>query len=328
VDGALRLDVGEHGVRRDTVLGFPAGATTPHPVGLAPSAGTEWGRPFGPITHQEDHPLFFTYSLILATFLGTMGLPHILVRFYTNPDGRAARQTTVIVLALLGAFYVFPAVYGVLGRIYAPDLLMTGRTDAVVLILPERVVPGLGGELLGALCAAGAFAAFLSTASGLLVLVAGTLSQDVLGATSVSGFRRAAAIGGSVALLLGLLVEPFDINRLVGWAFAIAASSFCPLLVLGIWWRGLSARGALAGLLAGGGTSSAAILATMVGLAPDGWPGSLLGQPAAWSVPLAFAVMVLVSRRSAGSVPHDVGQTMLTLHTPEHLGLARPDRRA
>ena len=328
VDGALRLDVGEHGVRRDTVLGFPAGATTPHPVGLAPSAGTEWGRPFGPITHQEDHPLFFTYSLILATFLGTMGLPHILVRFYTNPDGRAARQTTVIVLALLGAFYVFPAVYGVLGRIYAPDLLMTGRTDAVVLILPERVVPGLGGELLGALCAAGTFAAFLSTASGLLVLVAGTLSQDVLGATSVSGFRRAAAIGGSVALLLGLLVEPFDINRLVGWAFAIAASSFCPLLVLGIWWRGLSARGALAGLLAGGGASSAAILATMVGLAPDGWPGSLLGQPAAWSVPLAFAVMVLVSRRSAGSVPHDVGQTMLTLHTPEHLGLARPDRRA
>ena len=157
--------------------------------------GVDWGRPFGPITHQEDHPLFFTYSLILATFLGTMGLPHILVRFYTNPDGRAARQTTVIVLALLGAFYVFPAVYGVLGRLYAPDLLMTGQTDAVVLVLPERVLPGLGGELLGALCAAGAFAAFLSTASGLLVLVAGTLSQDVLGATSVAGFRRAAAIG-------------------------------------------------------------------------------------------------------------------------------------
>jgi Na+(H+)/acetate symporter ActP len=327
VDGELRLDAGRHDVRRDTVLAFPAGASTPHPVGLAASDGTEWGRPFGPITDQEDHPLFFTYSLILATFLGTMGLPHILVRFYTNPDGRAARQTTVIVLALLGVFYIFPAVYGVLGRIYAPDLLMTGRTDAVVLVLPERVLPGLGGELLGALCAAGAFAAFLSTASGLLVLVAGTLSQDVLGATSVSGFRRAAAIGGSVALLLGLLVEPFDINRLVGWAFAIAASSFCPLLVLGIWWRGLSARGALAGLVAGGGASSAAILSTMVGLTPGGWPGSLLGQPAAWTVPLAFAVMVLVSRRSPGSVPQDVGQTMLTLHTPEHLGLARPERQ-
>jgi Na+(H+)/acetate symporter ActP len=328
VDGTVRLGAGRHDVGEGSRLGFPAGAAVPHPVGFAASDGTDWGRPFGPITHQEDHPLFFTYSLILATFLGTMGLPHILVRFYTNPDGRAARQTTVIVLALLGAFYVFPAVYGVLGRLYTPDLLMTGETDAVVLVLPQRVLPGLGGELLGALCAAGAFAAFLSTASGLLVMVAGTLSQDVLGATSVGGFRRAAAIGGSVALLLGLAVEPFDINRLVGWAFAIAASSFCPLLVLGIWWRGLSARGALAGLLVGGGSSSGAILSTMVGVAPGGWPGSLLGQPAAWTVPLAFAVMVLVSRRTPGSVPPDVGRTMLTLHTPERLGLAEPARRA
>ncbi|HEY8546816.1 MAG TPA: hypothetical protein VIL36_17265, partial [Acidimicrobiales bacterium] len=126
------------------------------------------------------------------------------------------------------------------------------------------------------------------------------------------------------ALGLGLAVEPFDINRLVGWAFAIAASSFCPLLVLGIWWRGLSARGALAGLVVGGGASSAAILATMLGVAPGGWPGSLLGQPAAWTVPLAFAVMVLVSRRTPASVPPDVGRTMLTLHAPERLGLTRP----
>jgi Na+(H+)/acetate symporter ActP len=323
-DGPLRLGPGPHDVAADTVLGFPAGAPTPHADGLTPSDGARWGRPFGPITADEDHPLYFTYSLILATFLGTMGLPHILVRFYTNPDGRAARQTTVIVLALLGAFYVFPALYGVLGRLYTPDLLLTGRTDAVVLVLPERVVPGLPGELLGALVAAGAFAAFLSTASGLLVLVAGALSQDVLGSTSVGGFRRAAGIGGMVALLLGLAVEPFDINRLVGWAFAIAASSFCPLLVLGIWWRGLSARGAWAGLLAGGGAASAGILATMFGLAPGGWLGSLLGQPAAWTVPLAFAVMVGVSRRTSSSVPPDVGHAMLTLHTPEHLGLARP----
>jgi cation/acetate symporter len=324
VDGPLRLGPGTHDVAAGTVLGFPAGAAAPHDVGLRASDGSDWGRPFGPITGDEDHPLYFTYSLILATFLGTMGLPHILVRFYTNPDGRAARQTTVIVLALLGAFYVFPAVYGVLGRLYTPDLLLTGRTDAVVLVLPERVVPGLPGELLGALVAAGAFAAFLSTASGLLVLVASALSQDVLGSTSVAGFRRAAAMGGAVALVLGLAVEPFDINRLVGWAFAIAASSFCPLLVLGIWWRGLSARGARAGLLVGGGGASAGILSTMLGLAPGGWLGSLLGQPAAWTVPLAFGVMVLVSRRTPASVPPDVGRTMLTLHTPEHLGLARP----
>ena len=69
------------------------------------------------------------YSLLVATFLGTMGLPHILVRFYTNPDGHAARRTTVRVLTLLGMFYAFPAVYGALGRALTPQLYVTGQTS-------------------------------------------------------------------------------------------------------------------------------------------------------------------------------------------------------
>ena len=79
-----------------------------------------------PLTGLGRHPLYATYSLILATFLGTMGLPHVLVRFYTNPDGRAARRTTLVVLALLGLFYLLPPVYGALGRVYAPDLVGDG----------------------------------------------------------------------------------------------------------------------------------------------------------------------------------------------------------
>ena len=82
------------------------------------------------------------YSLLLATFLGTMGLPHILVRFYTNPDGSAARRTTVRVLGLLGAFYLFPAVYGLLGRAFTPELYVTGDTDSVVLRVPAAAWPG------------------------------------------------------------------------------------------------------------------------------------------------------------------------------------------
>jgi len=318
--GPRELTAGEHVVAADTVLGFPAGAPTPHQLDLAAAGGTHWGRPFGPIADQEEHPLFFTYSLILATFLGTMGLPHILVRFYTNPDGRAARQTTVIVLAMLGAFYVFPAVYGVLGRLYTPDLLLTGRTDTVVLVLPERIVPGLGGELLGALVAAGAFAAFMSTASGLLVMVAGALAQDVL-SPNVRGFRSAAVLGGCVAALLGLAVEPFDINRLVGWAFAIAASSFCPLLVLGIWWRGLTATGAAAGIVAGGGAAAGAVLLTVLGVPVHGWVKTLVSYPGAWTVPLAFAVMVGASLATRQRVPADVNTTMLRLHAPDALRL-------
>ncbi|MGH9043079.1 MAG: cation acetate symporter, partial [Acidimicrobiia bacterium] len=237
----VELTAGRHRVTEGTRITFPAGTAAPHEVGLPLSDGASWSQPFGPIGDQQSHPLFFTYSLMLATFLGTMGLPHILVRFYTNPDGRAARQTTLIVLVLLGGFYIFPAVYGALGRIYAPELYLTGATDTVVLALPGRVVGGFAGDLLSGLVAAGAFAAFLSTASGLLISVAGALAQDVAWPPRPAGrargtmvdFRRAAAVAGAVAIVLGLQVERFDINVLVGWAFAIAASSFCPLLILG-----------------------------------------------------------------------------------------------
>src|SRR5581483_9335478 len=98
----------------------------------------------------------FVYSLLVATLLGTMGLPHILVRFYTNPDGPATRRTTVRVLGLLGLFYLFPWIYGMLGRALTPSLYVTGATDDVVLKLPHAAWPGAGGDILGALVAAGA----------------------------------------------------------------------------------------------------------------------------------------------------------------------------
>ena len=142
---------------------------------------------------------------MLATFLGTMGLPHVLVRFYTNPDGRAARRTTLLVLALLGAFYLLPALYGALGRLYTPELLLTGQTDAVVLALPVAALSGPVGPLLQALLVSGAFAAFLSTSSGLLVTTAGVLAQDLLpAARTVRGFRVAAGVTGALALILAL----------------------------------------------------------------------------------------------------------------------------
>src|SRR5690606_31876507 len=109
------------------------------------------------------------------------------------PDGRAARRTTLVVLSLLGMFYLLPAVYGALGRLYAPDLVTSGRTDEVVLILPARLIGGTLGELLTALVTAGAFAAFLSTSSGLTVSVAGVVAQDLLGG-GVRAFRRATVL--------------------------------------------------------------------------------------------------------------------------------------
>jgi cation/acetate symporter len=314
--GVIRLGPGAHTVDAGTRVTFPAGARVPAVAGA--SQGDAWFLPGG----EGSGGLFAAYSLILATFLGTMGLPHVLVRFYTNPDGAAARRTTLVVLGLVGMFYLFPALYGVLGRVYAPHLVLTGDTDAVVLVLPSAMLgEGTTGQLLGALVAAGAFAAFLSSASGLLTSVAGVLSTDVIGRGSVRDFRKAAILAGVVPLALALVVSELDVSLVVGLAFAVAASSFCPLLVLGIWWRGLTALGAAAGVLAGGGAAACAVLATVLGATGSGWTATLIKYPAAWSVPLAFAVMVGVSLATRRRVPGNVALTMLRLHAPDALRL-------
>ncbi|MQS40007.1 sodium:solute symporter family transporter, partial [Streptomyces katsurahamanus] len=193
----LTLDEGGHRIDAGTSLGLPEGARVPERItsGADPAS---WSQPLS--GGMDGYDLYATYGLILATFLGTMGLPHVAVRFYTSPNGRAARRTTLVVLGMVGAFYLLPPVYGVLGRIYAPELALTGDADAAVLVLPERIVGGLAGELLGALLAGGAFAAFLSTASGLTMAVAGVITQDVLPPRGVRHFRVAAALAMAVPL--------------------------------------------------------------------------------------------------------------------------------
>jgi len=222
------------------------------------------------------------------------------------------------VLMLLSAFYVFPPVLGALGRYYAPDLLTNGNADSVVLELPQRVFAGLGGELLGALVNAGAFAAFLSTASGLVLSIAGVVSQDLLGKRlgSVTGFRVGTAIAVAVPLLLNLQLQEHGLAEMVAMAFAVAASTFCPLLVLGIWWRELSTAGAVAGLVVGGATSLGAVVIALF-FPVAGLARTLLVQPAAWTVPLAFATMIVVSRMTPKLVPANAATTLGRLHTPD-----------
>jgi cation/acetate symporter len=289
-------------------------------------AGVQWSTPL----HGSDHPLYRTYSLLLALLFGTMGLPHVLVRLYTNPDGRAARRTVLAVVGLLGAFYLFPPIYGALGRIYAGDLLTTGNTDAMMLLLPQRMLGEPWADLVSALLTAGAFAAFLSTSSGLTISVAGVLSQDLLRGrwrASVSGFRVGAGLAVAVPAALSLLGVRTGLADTVGLAFALAASTFCPLLVLGIWWRRLTRTGALAGLVIGGLLASMAVLLTVSGTVNSGWAAALLQQPAAWTVPVAFAVMVAVSLGTRRSLPAGVGPIMVRLHAPEALDLDRGETK-
>ncbi|RXK54614.1 cation acetate symporter [Oleiharenicola lentus] len=324
------------------------------PLSEKAPADTPWISPFGPLTTKaakaaglseeqaKPYSLLYTYSLIIALVCGTAGLPHILVRFYTNPDGVAAKKTTMWVMILIGVFYVFPPVFGVIGRNLMPELYAaTGAkgTDKVVLELP-RVVGGVWGSILSGITCAGAFAAFMSTFSGLLVSMTGALAHDVYGRIlrpnstpqeRMFMFKVSAVIIGAVAIGLGSQVEQLQINFMVGQAFAIAAASYFPLLFMSVWWRGMTMTGAATGMLGGG--LAALACTTIINLSDlklvnlaDFWKANpllriLCEQPAIWTVPLAITLMIVVSKLTAAKVPGDIRMKMLVLHAPEKLGL-------
>jgi len=310
------------------------------------ATGNKWLAPFGPFTSKYVNPLdpasvkwvplLYTYSLIIALLCGTAGLPHILVRFYTNPDGRQAKQTTLLVILMLSLFYIFPAMWGAMGRVELPALYANGATDLITIKLPTTLGNATLGQILSGVTSAGAFAAFMTTFSGLLVSVSGGMAHDIYGrilhpkATPeqrLRAFKVAAVIGGSVAMGLGLMVENFDINMLVGWAFAIGASTYFPLLLMGSWWKGLTKSGAVTGMLGGGSAAIASVVFTMlvdkgIATAPtSGYINTMLAQPAIWTVPLALGLMVVVSLATKNQVPADIRMKMLKLHAPETLGL-------
>ncbi|MFD3593351.1 cation acetate symporter [Nocardia sp. NPDC058640] len=322
VTGPVILTPGDHTLTEGTQLILEPGSAVPVVAG-APADGASWVEPGGGFGGK--HPQYQVFSLIVATFLGTMGLPHVLVRFYTNRDGPSARRTALTVIGLVGIFYLFPILLGVFARLYVPQLLITGASDAAVVLLPSAVLGGLGGQLLAALAAAGAIAAFLSTSSGLLVSLAGVLSTDVLRGR-IRDFRLAALVAGLVPLTLAVTVASLDLSRTVALAFSVAASTLCPLLVLGIWWRGLTATGAAAGMLTGGITAGGAtVLAVLGGVSPElanGWVAAIVDYPGAVSVPLAFAVTILVSLVTSGQDSKTVAGVFLRMHAPERLGIS------
>ena len=260
--------------------------------------------------------VYRTVSLLVALLLGTMGLPHVLVRFYTSPTGASARRTTVIVIVMISVFYMVSSTMGLMARRFAGDLADPSTADSVVLLLPSRLIPGLGGQLLTALIIAGAFAAFTSTASGLVVSIAGVVSQEVLGG-GVRAFRLASLLSVVVPLLVTFVTVPSGLTSSVGLVFLVAASSLSPVLLLGVWWRGLTARGAIAGITVGSASVAGAVVSSSLDLSVDPWLQAALAQPAAWIVPLATVVTVVVSLRTKDKVPVRVDQFFLRLHAPE-----------
>jgi SSS family transporter len=279
--------------------------------------GGQWIRPF----NQWD--LVGSLSLLVALVCGTAGLPHILARFYTNPDVRKARWSTVWVLVFVGIFYITTPIWGTYARmILGPEAVLVegGVANPNSMML---VTSGAAGEWAMALVAAGTIAALLSTVAGLLIALSSAFAHDFYGSIlrpQASDRQKilvakAAVIGfGVLAIMVGLGFRGLNIAWMVGLAFAVAASTFFPLLTLGIWWRKTTESGAIAGVMLGGTIAAVVVVGKLVGL----WS---FDQPALISVPAAFVTIIAVSRRTyqreSAEVRAALEAAFQALHVPE-----------
>src|SRR5262245_4631159 len=214
-------------------------------------------------------------SLGLALVLGTAGLPHILIRFYTVPTAKQARSSVLWAISLIGAFYLMTLVLG----FGAAALLSEGAYGQVAEsdgnlaspLLAEEVGGGPGsngGAILLALIAAVAFATILAVVAGLTLTSASSVAHDIYANVIKRGkaterdevqvARGAAFAIGAVAILLAILAQNLNIAFLVALAFAVAASGNVPALILNLFWKRFNTRGAVWGIY--GGLASAVIL--------------------------------------------------------------------
>ncbi|MGH2751539.1 MAG: cation acetate symporter [Actinomycetota bacterium] len=261
-------------------------------------------------------------ALIITLLLGTAGLPHITHRYFTASSGRAARASTVWVLALAAAFYFLAVLLGVAARSELPRHMPPGVTngdfvDGVVRV-PEKALLLLadrtGGEPLLTLVSAAAFAAVFSTVAGLLIAAATTWGRDVYEeyinpeaseARRVRFARIAVTLTAIVAAAIALGISVFGgaqapgVALMVTWAFAVAGSAFTPVFLLAVWWRRTTTAGALAGMIIGAVLSVSAIVVALVA-ERAGWTGWVeLGHfPSFLAAPSAALGVVAVSLRN------------------------------
>lgn len=295
------------------ILALPFGGVRTSAHGTqAPDLVSEAGSGAGPLLPEPTQTPLMTVSLLIALVFGPLGLPHVLVRFYTNPTGDQARSTTFTVTALVSLFYLFPTALAFIA--VSVGLPAGSRPDATVLLLPSQLLGGLPGLILTAVIAGGAFAAFISTSSGLTVALAGVISRRFF-ARSVSGFRRGALVAALVPGLASLATSTTGIASVVGAIFALTASTIAPVLLAGIWWRKATGAGAIAAMVTGALVWLACTVATILG-AGDAL-GGLIAQPGLLSVPAAVVALVLVSLLRPEKDTARLDDVLARLHTPE-----------
>ncbi|MFB9074253.1 cation acetate symporter [Citricoccus parietis] len=251
-------------------------------------------------------------SLGLALVLGTAGLPHVLMRFYTVPTAKEARKSVVWAIVLIGAFYLFTLVLGYgAGALIGPERIENapgGVNSAAPLLAFE-----LGGPLLLGLISAVAFATILAVVAGLTITAAASFAHDIYanvlakGKTSpekeVKIARRTVVVIGILAIIGGIGAQGQNVAFLVALAFAVAASANLPTILYSLFWKGFTTQGALWSMYGGLG---AAILLIVFSPVMSGTETSMIvGADFAWfplknpgivSIPLAFLLGFIGSK--------------------------------
>lgn len=248
-------------------------------------------------------------SLGLALVLGTAGLPHVLMRFYTVPTAKEARRSVVWAIALIGAFYLFTLVLGYgAAAIVGPDRILGaagGQNSAAPLLAFE-----LGGVILLGIISAVAFATILAVVAGLTITASASFAHDIYANVIRRGkadddaqvrvSRITAVVIGLLAIGLGILANGQNIAFLVALAFAVAASANLPTILYSLFWKRFNTTGALFSMYGGLISTvvlivfSPAVSGSSTAMLPDlDFDWFPLSNPGIVSIPLAFVLGVV-----------------------------------
>ncbi|NLE18645.1 MAG: cation/acetate symporter ActP [Propioniciclava sp.] len=293
----------QFGFSLDAVMGEAVRAND-KPAMLAP--GDKYKDPIGFI------------SLSIALVLGTAGLPHVLMRFYTVPTAKEARKSVTWAIGLIGAFYLFTLVLGYGAAAIVPGgqaaiSEMPGKANAaapaLAYFLPGE---GIGGQIFLAVIAGVAFATILAVVAGLTITASASFAHDIYNsvikdgkadpAAEVKVARNTVIVIGALAIFGGIFAKSMNIAFLVALAFAVAASANLPSILYSLYWRRFNTQGSLWSIYGGLISSLGLIIfspavSTPIGraepLASAMFPGASFAwfpydNPAIVSVPLAF----------------------------------------
>ncbi|MEP9391790.1 cation acetate symporter [Gordonia sp. VNQ95] len=248
-------------------------------------------------------------SLAIALVLGTAGLPHVLMRFYTVPTAKEARRSVVWAIALIGAFYLFTLILGYgAAAIVGPDRILAaaGKENSAAPLLAFE----LGGTVLLGIISAVAFATILAVVAGLTITASASFAHDIYASVIKRGkvseddqvrvSRYAAITLGVLGIVLGILANGQNVAFLVALAFAIAAAANLPTIVYSLYWKRFNTRGALWSIYGGLGSTLLLIVFSpaVSGKATSMIPGAdfawfPLENPGIVSIPLAFALGII-----------------------------------